>query len=302
MLLDEIIDIAVDDKQPLPVLLRKCLVLAQKLRNDRLKAWANQELNGYGSTKNLPEYRIFNAYALGDFSGAFGSSAKNMPIPPSLLREEHRDWATTVYLTQAVGTLQDIASNTDDRAVRFGWPADLVALYQDTIQTENGMVLVAAKQVLSTSTIAGLLDNVRNITLNMALEIQSEVGNTQDLTKITPDEAAKVEKTITNNIYGGTTIIAGGQSRVNANISQTTISIGHRDQLDEALKKAGLSDGDLTELTEAEKADGGKKLGPRVMDWVKKNASKAVIGGVKLGAEVTKEVLVAYLKQYSGVN
>jgi len=59
---------------------------------------------------------------------------------------------------------------------------------------------------------------------------------------------------------------------------------------------------DLNELTEAEKADGGKEMGTRVMDWIRKNSPKAVVGGVKLGADITKEVLVAYLKQYTGVS
>ena len=48
-LLDEIIDIAVDNKQPITTLLRKCIVLAHQL-NERLKVWSkNGELNGYSS-------------------------------------------------------------------------------------------------------------------------------------------------------------------------------------------------------------------------------------------------------------
>ena len=46
-LLDEIIEDAVNDKVNLSVLLRKCLVLAHQLKNDKLKAWAEYELNGY---------------------------------------------------------------------------------------------------------------------------------------------------------------------------------------------------------------------------------------------------------------
>ena len=38
-LLDEIVDYAVDNKQPVSVLLRKCLVLAYQLKNDKLKNW-----------------------------------------------------------------------------------------------------------------------------------------------------------------------------------------------------------------------------------------------------------------------
>jgi hypothetical protein len=34
MLLDEIIDLATDNKQPIAVLLRKCIVLGHRLKND----------------------------------------------------------------------------------------------------------------------------------------------------------------------------------------------------------------------------------------------------------------------------
>lgn len=44
MLLDEIINLAVDDKQPITTLLRKCIVFAHQLRNERLRKWANEEL------------------------------------------------------------------------------------------------------------------------------------------------------------------------------------------------------------------------------------------------------------------
>jgi hypothetical protein len=57
VLLDEIIALATDMKQPLTLILRKCLILGYQLRNDRLKAWANQELNGYNSPEDLPKYR-----------------------------------------------------------------------------------------------------------------------------------------------------------------------------------------------------------------------------------------------------
>lgn len=46
MLLDEIIEFAVDDKKPLTVMLRKCILLAAHLKNERLKVWASQELGG----------------------------------------------------------------------------------------------------------------------------------------------------------------------------------------------------------------------------------------------------------------
>src|SRR5438067_1878625 len=62
-LLDDIINLAIDGKQPLPDILRRCLLLGHDLKNERLRAWANQELNGYDSTNGLPDYRVVLAGA-----------------------------------------------------------------------------------------------------------------------------------------------------------------------------------------------------------------------------------------------
>ncbi len=40
-LLDDIINLAIEGKQPLPDILRKCLLLGYELKNERLKQWAD---------------------------------------------------------------------------------------------------------------------------------------------------------------------------------------------------------------------------------------------------------------------
>jgi hypothetical protein len=138
----------------------------------------------------------------------------------------------------------------------------------------------------------------------MALEIKSEIGNSQDFGAMTQRAKEQVEQTIVNNIFGGMNYFASGYASITATTTNTQniINVGNRDQLDEALKNIGLSDDDLNELSAAEKADGQKKMGSRVMDWIKNNAPKAIIGGVKLSADIAKEVLVGYLKQYTGMS
>jgi AbiTii-like protein len=301
MLLGEIIQFALDGKTSLAVLLRHCIVLGSKLKNEKLRTWANQELNGYQAKENLPEYRVAHIGARGHFTGAFGAGLQNYLIPPVCLEESHRELAHTVYLLESVSSYEHmINSKSDSEMILYEWPANFVAYYSRKIY--QGYSLVHAWQQIPKSALVELLDTIRTRTLNMALEIQSELGSIEDLTSIPPATIAQVERSVTANIFGGTNIIASGQSQITASFNQTVIFVGDRAQLDEALKNAGLNDADLKELTEAEKADGEKKMGARVMEWIKKSASKAAIGGVKLGADITKEVLTAYLKQYMGMS
>jgi hypothetical protein len=300
MLLDDIIETAVDSGQRLSVLLRKCLLLAHELKNDRLKSWANQELNGYSSQEDLPSYRVIRVGAHGDFTGYGGAELRNYPIPPAALEVEHQWWAQKALLVQAVSAYEDAVTRESDH-VLLNWPGDMVLYYQQHFI--DGYFLVSAWQTVPKPSLIELLDTIRNRTLNMALEIKDELGDAAtNLGTISPSEVGKIEQTIVNNIYGGTNYFASGQSQMTASTTvQTTIAVGNRQELDAVLLKSGLASGDLQELTEAEKADGDQKMGSKVTNWIKATAPKIISGGVKIGATVAQQLLTEWLKQYFGL-
>lgn len=302
MLLNDIIDLATDDKQSITTLLRKCLVLASQLKNERLKAWANQELNGYDSGKELPEYRILAAGAVGVFAGPGGMQIQRN-IPSTLLEDEHKDWAKKVYLSQPVMTLEHSIESKKHSSLIFPWDDNLTLRYQDELL--EGWGLLKAYQETPKSVIAGLLDTVRTRVLNMALEIKSEVGGTDaDLEHIGPREAEKVDQTINNYIYGGNVYVAAGQSTMNATTiqqQQQNIVAGDWEHLAKVLRTAGVSGPELDDLSTAVKED-GKTMGERVKCWIEKTAPKVLSGGVKIGVSVGQTLLVEYLKQYYGLS
>ena len=70
-LLDDIIEAATDDKTPIGNLLRKCLVLEQQVKNEKFKAWLDNELDGYDRDhqSDFPSYRVFNCVNKGFLIG-----------------------------------------------------------------------------------------------------------------------------------------------------------------------------------------------------------------------------------------
>jgi hypothetical protein len=72
-LLDEIIEGAVSDTQPIGTVLRKCLVLERQVKNEKFRTWLNNELDGYDSVDDLPDYRAINSISRGFFVGYGGS-------------------------------------------------------------------------------------------------------------------------------------------------------------------------------------------------------------------------------------
>jgi hypothetical protein len=284
--------------------LRKCIILAHQLKNERLKIWANEELNGYSDIETLPDYRVLPASATGLFVGP-GWARFQQGIPSVVLEKEHRKFAETVHVAQSIGTLESSLESGSDPNLLFPWSANLVAYYQDKLQ--SGWQLFSAHQTVPKSVIAGIVDTVRTRVINMTLEIKSEVGGKdEDLKEVSPEESKKVDQTIVNNIYGGNVYLSGGHSTMTATTiqqQQQNIVAGDWGQLERALKDAGIAGPELKELSAAVEADGNHKLKENgsVVKWIKAAAPKVLTGGVKMGVEVGKAVLTEMLMQYYGL-
>jgi hypothetical protein len=302
-LLDDIINLAVDGKQPLPDILRKCLLLGHELKNDQLRAWANQELNGYESGKDVPEYRIIPALARGNFIGPFYAQYNRHLIPSVVLEERHREFAERVYLMQSVSAYADVLKERDAKSsggvLTFDWNPNMVGYYQEKLM-QGGFICHAAWQEIPVSALAEMLDTIRNRTLNMALQIKDELGTSYiSLRKIDSSETeTKIQSIIFQNT-GGNTNVAFGQANVDAS-DQTALTVGDRKALDKVLTNAGLETQDLEALTDAVQADGGKP-GNKIGEWIKQNASKVFSGGVRVGTHIGQEILTAWIKAHYGI-
>jgi hypothetical protein len=72
-LLTDIENAATNSSIPVNDILRKCLVLAAKLKHKELAEWSTNELNGYTDKEKVPTYRIIHLSSpIGHFQGAFG--------------------------------------------------------------------------------------------------------------------------------------------------------------------------------------------------------------------------------------
>lgn len=292
ILLDDIIRLAQDDTQSLPNLLRKCLILASEVKNDRLKKWANQELDGYeGPNEQVPTYRRVHAIAFGAFAGPFNSWSNKHIIIPAVMEKEHRYRAETVHLIQSVSSLDNLLkTDTTKGVIAAHWPPNMIAYYSDKLW--EGWICHDAWQEIPKNTLVEVLDSVRNTTLRMALDIKSELGTSfADLSKIKPEEIERVKNVVINNLGGN---VALGDLDASGS---TVIIAGDRKTLDAILSQAGLDKGDLDSLTEAIQTDGAKP-GNKVGEWVKEKGSKVLSGGIKVGTKIGSEILTAWIKQH----
>lgn len=294
-LLDDIIDLAAGDTGSVATLLRKCIVLAHTLRNDRLQTWAENELNGYKNTESLPAYRKSPASAKGHFVGPFGSQLLNQPIPPAVLEAKHRCFAESVDLLQPIASYENV--DGDSRFI-IEWPPNLTLLYESSFY--EGYNLNRAWQEIPGSVIRGLLDTIRTRVLRFALDLKDDLGLVGDDPAELPKD--KVDRSVVMNIFGGTNVIA---SQDFTQINTVEIERGDWTGLAEALeKRLGVAESAISELKFALDQDSKDAptpgLGRRAADWLKRLGKKSSELALNIGVEVAKKEASNWILQYLG--
>jgi hypothetical protein len=306
-LLDEIIELAVDAKEPVTTLLRKCLVLAHKVKNQKLREWAEKELEGYGERDELPPYRRTAIIAKGFFIGPLGAQIHDQPLTPSVLKEHHRHFAEEHDLRQPIAVYDqplvlNEASSGETKQLSFviQWPADLTAHYQTSFF--RGYVLNRAWIEVPNTVLIAMIDLVRNRILKFALEVQDQVGGRDiDPASLPP---STVEQSVVNNIFGGTVVIAGTASSF-VQGRDVIITKGDMSGLVEALKKLGIDQTEVQELQSLFKDNpvkaGSRTLHGRILEWIEAKALSLANKGLDISTDVAKAEMTHWIIQYLGV-
>jgi hypothetical protein len=300
-LLDDIIQNAVDDKTTLSVLLRKCLLLAHQLKNEKLKAWAESELNGYQDFSVLPPYRVIRTVARGAFVGPFGNVLNDQPLAASALPKNIRHWAETANLMQPIASYdvgKDAKGSPNGGTIQ--WPADLVNHFSDKFIKDWN--LIRAHQDVPGTVFVSILDTVRTRILQLALELKDELGSkSTDISEIPPK---RVDQSVVNHIYGGNIIIAGHAENF-AQIGSISVAQGNFSELSDAMKQLGIDDTAIVKLKQAMEADaavdaGKLTLGQRTKKWLGDAGSYVSREGLKVSIDIAKTIVTKWVMQHCG--
>ncbi|MDX1923059.1 MAG: hypothetical protein SFW65_08030 [Alphaproteobacteria bacterium] len=289
-LLDDIIEIATSKEASVADVLRKLLVLSYKLKNERLKTWAQNELDGYRKNEEvIPDYRKITAHAKGIFLGPFGQQLNDQPIPAGILKKEHRHFAESAILNQPIAAYE--GNNDPKNKCIIEWPGNLVVLYQAKF-FDGDLALNRAWQEIPNSVMISLVETVRNKVLKFALELADEIGD-QPEEAIRTVPAEKIDRLVTLQIYGGQVIFAANTGDIVSDSSVKVIS-GDLKSLKAALKLAGASEEELVALTTAieedKKHQNAEKpsIGSKTLKWL------SDVSG-KVAGKIAERLIAQYL-------
>lgn len=298
-LLREIQSAATDNAVPLETLLRKCRILASRLKHDEFKDWVQSELDGYRNGKELPDYRMMHGNCFGHFGGAFGSGLRNAPIPNSCIPEEFREMLTTIQMRDGVGALEFLLKSEGEN-LQFPWPAETSMLFGAKIYER--VHLMQAWLAVPKTFVAGILSTVRTRVLNFALEIEVQNPDAGEApANSTPIAQANVSQIFNTYVYGNAANVSSGNG--NSQSAQFTINKGDLKSLEKSLTSQGVEKEDVAELKTAIKSDAppsGDSFGPKVSSWIGKMVMKAADGTWKVGTAVAANLLSTAIKSYYG--
>lgn len=293
-LLDDIIKSITETDEKTSSILRKCLVLSYKLKNDSLKSWVSKELNGYeNDDPEIPEYRTINAPARGVFLGPFGQQINDQPIPSAVLKAEDRHWAERAKLLQPIAAYEDVKG--DENRVR-PWPANLVLFYQAKF-FDGDMALNRAWQDIPGTVMVSIVDTVRTRMLTFVLELKEQTVEEQvEVEKLPP---STVQTLVQMTVIGGTNVFGNVEQ-----FAATTVQVGDAESLKGTLAALGVGHEELDALEAdiaADQAEEPKALGKRTLAWIGRNAKIAGKGAVKIGGDVATAVMTEAIKRFMGL-
>ncbi len=301
-LLQEIQNLSIDGTSDLETLLRKCRILAARLKNEEFTNWVRCELDGYNGTVDLPNYRKLHTSCFGHFSGPGGRQLQNAPIAEVCIPAGLRKLLTHVNFEQGISSIKEqIRANEEHGYLRFSWPADTSPLFGNSIY--DGMYLMQAWQLVNVSFLVAILSTVRNRILDFVLEIESanpEAGEAPMNSIPVPKD--RVTQIFHQNIFGNVGNIASGHDiHQNATVS---VNEGDLKSLTSYLEAQGIKSDDLQGLKTALNADGKlpqSGLGKSVSRWLGKMVQKSAEGTWEIGVGTAAGILTEALKAFYGL-
>ncbi len=298
-LIDDLIDSLTEKNNRLTDILIKTKVLAFKLKNKPLINWIDSELNGYGENE-LPTYRIVNCQVKGTISNGY-QRANNYPIPLLGIDKEYKDLLVHSPISQSISTLDDFVHSNGNQSMSMIIPAELYNFLNQSF--DSGFVVEYAAKNINRAQIVELITAARTKLLDFLLELNEEIGESEDLTKLSDPKKENINSLFNSSVFGNnTTIIVGDHNKQKVKINNTIKN--DIDKLSDLFKSNGVEQSDLESLKNIIEIDNpdytNHTLGNEVKKWMNKMMAKAIDGTWQIGVGAAGSLLAEGFSKYYG--
>jgi hypothetical protein len=175
-----------DESISLATLLRQVLIIGGHASSEELRAWAQQELNGYGGPNStLPEYRTIFVQLKADIN-AGPATFTGQEIGPSDFPEDVRkEIKSEIGITWSVAELQATIESGSDSHIRLGSSnmtnlARIMTRHQQEVQGSPFVNVTSVYWSVSESALKGILDRIRTRLTEFVAEVRSTMPEDAD--------------------------------------------------------------------------------------------------------------------------
>ena len=300
-LLKDIVTLLSDKDGSLTDALLKTKVLMHRIGHKELAGWVNDELNGYPSNSDVPDYRTIPTRLYGNVSN-MAWRYSGTQLPTSHLPREVRERFCVEKLRESIQVLEQLskADGSLSTPVAPEWYGRLAkGGIESSFHIESAWVQFEPTQIVN------VLIEVRSRLLDFALNLQGELG---DVAEDKMKEAAKgidAAGMFASTVFGDNTTFVFGDG--NQTTITNTVTRGDFAALAKAFKDTGVSDADVSELKEAvvdddpETVAETKQFGPKVKAWMGKMYEKAISGAWTIGIAAGGKLLADAIGSYYGI-
>ena len=284
--------LATDNNTDIMELLRKALLVAAKLGLRPFRDWANQELQGYG-TSHVPEYRHVHAELKVD-------NPYHGLIPFLIDDKEMMEAICNVPIQEPIGSLVDLMEiRYEDKGhlrVPMSPQQKLILM-----RMQDNFVQLEPVRTIGRNQVAAILDAVRTKILNWSLQLEADGVIGEGMT-FSAEEKQRAQSSITIENFQG--IIGDvSSSTVTQNLNMP-VRRGDFASLRAYLSEHRVSAEDIDGLERAIDADptpaSSEPFGDNVSAWIGKMVSKAATGAWQVGLGAASGLLSTVLKAYFG--
>lgn len=298
-LIEELIEIITGTSFSLTDALVKTKVLSFQLKNEELKIWVDNELNGYQNAE-LPNYRIISCQIIGHLSNGY-QRVTNYPIPLGSLEKETQEAMTTVRLFQSVSSLDDTINSNSSKMV-MNVPPEMYPYLSNGL--DSGFVVEFARREISKSQVVQVTTAIRTKLLDFLLELKEEFGNSESVEKFTEGKGKELVNSIFSSaVFGNnTTIIVGDNNQ--QTLKNSNNSTGNFDVLAKQLLANGVKENDVEDLKLIIDNDDidieNQQFGTKVNTWILKMMGKVMDNSWKVGLGAAGNLLAEGISKYYG--
>lgn len=182
--IDGLIQDLVDPNKSLEDSLRKTLILAYQIKNDKLRTWAESELNGYPNRELAPKYRTVQVQLMGRFltTTFSGILQQTVRIPIEMSNEEHLKKLNSEGFAMLMGVSRLEQAFKDQKKgsqLNIPVPAQLFHAAEQLF-VDNDSNIESLWISIPDLTVVAILSSIKTHLLQFLLELNEELGQDQN--------------------------------------------------------------------------------------------------------------------------